>query len=268
MTSQTLSTSERSQVVKIEISGTMTIEDVRKFMPEIDSALDHYGQIGIVVDLTRWSDITEDAIAADAKAELSLLPKLHRIPRIAVLSNKQWHSAVLAWVQLMLASTEIKVYDSNQPNAQRDAIEFASAVSSHTSESKPEPTIVLIPTQRDDLFAFEYRGHVRSEDLDIALEPLKALLKRDGQFDLFVRMDHFSGFDPSIILKGSVLSLKMASLKKLRRYAIVGADDWIAGVVKMFDPLVSIEMKTFPRDQEQEAWDWLDTNTDARIGRL
>ncbi|MGB7326000.1 MAG: STAS/SEC14 domain-containing protein [Rubripirellula sp.] len=126
-----------------------------------------------------------------------------------------------------------------------------------TNEPKENPSIVLIPTDRDNLLAFEYRGHVRSEDLDVALGPLKERMDRNDHIDLFVRMDHFSGFDPAIVFKSSLLSMKMAALKKLRRYAIVGAGDWIGGIVKMFDPLVGIEMKTFDLDQEEQAWAWV-----------
>lgn len=122
-----------------------------------------------------------------------------------------------------------------------------------------EPSIILIPTDRDDLVAFEYHGHIRSEDLDVALVPLKERMDRNDQIDLLVRMDHFIGFDPSIMFKGGLLSLKMAALKKLRRYAIVGASDWMVDIVKMFDPLVGIEMKTFDADQEDEAWAWINS---------
>lgn len=126
-----------------------------------------------------------------------------------------------------------------------------------------EPSIVLIPTDRDDLLAFEYRGHVCSDDLNVALVPLKECIDRNDQIDLLVRMDHFSGFDPSIMFKGGLLSLKMAALKKIRRYAIVGPSQWMVGMVKMFDPLIGIEMKTFDADQEDKAWAWVNQSSNT-----
>ncbi|PHQ34892.1 SpoIIAA family protein [Rhodopirellula bahusiensis] len=257
MTNQALTQTTVAHVVTIELSGMLTVEDVRDFTRRINAALKQHDRIGIVVDVTQWSDMTADAITADVKAEFAMLPKLRRIPRIAILSNKQWYNAVVGWFSPMLFTTDVKVFDPSRAAAKQEAIAFASDIDGTANAPKQEPSIVLIPTDRDDLVAFEYHGHIRSEDLDVALVPLKERMDRNDQIDLLVRMDHFSGFDPSIMFKGGLLSLKMAALKKLRRYAIVGASDWMSGMAKMFDPLVGIEMKTFDVDQEDEAWTWI-----------
>lgn len=259
MTIQTLTKTTPAHVVTIELSGTLTVDDVRDFTQSINAALQQHDRIGVVVDVTNWSDMTADAITADVKAEFALLPKLRRIPRIAILSNKQWYNAVVGWFSPMLFTTDVKVFDPSQPAASQDAVAYASEIVGTANAVKEDPSIVLIPTDRDDLVALEYHGHIRSEDLDVALVPLRERMDRNDQIDLLVRMDHFSGFDPSIMFKGGLLSLKMAALKKLRRYAIVGASDWIAGIAKTFDPLVGIEMKTFDADQEEEAWAWLNS---------
>lgn len=248
-----------ANVVQIKLIGLLTVDDVKTFKHQIDTALEQHDRIGIVVDVTDWSDMSGDALWADAKAELSLLPKMRRIPRIAVLSDKQWYNAVMRWFGPLLITTEIRVFDPAAEGVKAEAIEFAAQDQQPTAEPAREPSIVQLPTDREDLLAFEYRGHLRREDVEIALVPLRKQLDREGKFDLLVRLDHFSGFDPSIILKGSVLSMKMAAIKKLRRYAIVGGGDWMASLVKTFDPLIGIEMKTFASEQEDEAWQWLRT---------
>ncbi len=257
MSNGTLSTTIPPHVVTIKLSGTVTADAIGDFTRRIIESLQQHDRIGILVDVTDWSDMTADAITADVKGELKLLPKLRRIPRIAIVSNKQWYNALVKWVRPMMFTTDIEVFDPSSPEAHSKAIAFASDVSGKKTLTGQPPSIVSLPTDRDDLLAFEYRGHLRSEDLDVIMMPLKEKMAQHEKIDLLVRMDHFSGFDPSIIFKGSMLSLKMATLKKLRRYAIVGAGDWISGAVKMFDPLIGIEMKTFEAERESEAWDWM-----------
>ena len=226
-------------VVAINLSGTLTADGVHDFTRQINDTLQKHDRIGILADVTGWSDMTADAITADIKSELKLLPKLRRIPRIAVVSDKQWYNALVNWLRPLLFTTAIEIFDSSDADAHAKATAFASDISGASVVDEQRPSIASIHTDRDDLLAFEYRGHIRSEDLDVILAPMKDRMGRHDQIDLLVRLDHLSGFDPSIVLRGSMLSLKMAAIKKLRRYAIVGAGDWIGGAVKMFDPLVA-----------------------------
>lgn len=58
--------------------------------------------------------------------------------------------------------------------------------------------------------------------------------------------------------------MRAKSLRHLRRYAIVGGPLWIQASVTLMQPFLSIEMRTFEADEEQEAWTWLDAEPAAQ----
>ena len=75
---------------------------------------------------------------------------------------------------------------------------------------------------------------------------------------LLGRINHF-GFNPSIFFQSGLMSMKLAAMKKVERYAIVGAPGWIAKAASAVGHLFpDMEIKTFTNDHEAEAWDWLD----------
>ena len=51
--------------------------------------------------------------------------------------------------------------------------------------------------------------------------------------------------------------MRAKSLKKLRRYAIVGGPLWIQASITLMQPFLSIELRAFEADEENEAWEWL-----------
>lgn len=248
-------------VMILRLSGILTIDDIAAMKKAVFDRLADGEPIGLVVDVCDWDDMTAEAIAADAKFEWEMLGKLRQIPRVAFIANKQWYNALIGLLKSLLPLVEVKTFSPDLPNAMQQATEFASAAASQSIAEVARPSIERIPTDRDDLLAFEYRGYLKSEDLKVVLEPVKAAMDRHQKIDLFVRLDHFTGFDPSIIFHRLLLSVKMAAMTTIRRYAIVGANSWMKRVVQIFDPLVSIEMRTFDIEQEAEAWEWLNSKS-------
>ena len=89
------------------------------------------------------------------------------------------------------------------------------------------------------------------------MQPLQKAFEKDEKIDVLVRMKNYAGFDPSILAQRSVLSVKLSSISHIRRYAIVGAKDWMKNVVGMFAPMFPNEIQFFDAAKEDEAWAWV-----------
>lgn len=77
---------------------------------------------------------------------------------------------------------------------------------------------------------------------------------------LLARMKNYDGFDPSILIHSSgLISMKIAGMKKVERYAIVGAPIWIDKLFETLNPVFpKVDIKTFTADHENDALVWLE----------
>ena len=115
----------------------------------------------------------------------------------------------------------------------------------------------LIETGGPKLSSYEVDGILTKDDVERVVQPLQKAFEKDGKIDLLVRMKNYAGFDPSILAQRSVISVKLSAISHIRRYAIVGAKDWMKNVVGMFASMLPIEIQFFDLAQEDEAWAWV-----------
>lgn len=114
------------QVLDIRVAGMVTSEEVREIGKEIEDRLARHEKLGVVADITDLQDMTADAIAEDMKLELTVLDRLQRFPRMAVISDKQWVAAVMNLVARLLPTIEMRVF---HPDNVAEARAFAENLS-------------------------------------------------------------------------------------------------------------------------------------------
>ena len=120
------------------------------------------------------------------------------------------------------------------------------------------PVIRRIPTNRDDVFAFAIEGHLDNASLENLYGLLDAAYETHEEIDLLIRLTGYDGFDWTAAFSESMSSMRAKSLKQLRRYAIVGGPLWIQSSIILMQPFLSIKLRAFEADEENEAWEWLD----------
>ena len=126
------------------------------------------------------------------------------------------------------------------------------------STNTNEGHIKKIPTKRETLGGYFIDGHMTSDDITSVYTELLAIYKQHEKIDLLVKFENFDGFDWSAIFTDTTYAAKTQSLDHIRRYAIVGAPSWMSTIATAFNPLFTLELKSFELDEEQEAWAWLD----------
>lgn len=116
----------------------------------------------------------------------------------------------------------------------------------------------FLPTSKDDVLAFEINGMISAQEMPDVIKEFETFLQRHEKVRLLNRMKHFGGIDPAVFMQGGLVSMKLAAMQKVERYAIVGAPGWMAKIIATLNPVFAdIDMQTFPADREDEAWAWL-----------
>jgi hypothetical protein len=203
--------------------------------------------------MTGLSDMSTEAIIRDAKAELALLAHLSQFSRFAFMSGKEWPQAVVHFLAALIPALEMKVF---APDKSDEAMKWAAEL----PERKPAPPAFrFLPTSKDNVFAFEIDGVVSSQEMPGIIDRFQAILDNHESVRLLNRMKHFGGIDPEAFLQSGLVSMKLAAMQKVERYAIVGAPGWISKMIERMNPAFpDMEMRTFPADREDEAWAWVD----------
>ena len=110
--------------------------------------------------------------------------------------------------------------------------------------------------------AFEVDGRITADELDGLYTHIFEVSQPDSPLKILVRMKRYDGFAPAILADPKIVERKLSLLHRVSRYAIVGGPDWLATLVKLFDPLFRIELRHFPLDSEDAARAWLSEGGD------
>lgn len=239
-------------VLGIRLSGTVEVSDIELMEDAFREKLDTGDRFGLVVDTTDWTDITGDALAEDTKFEFGLLRKLNRFPRMALVSDKEFPKAVAKFFDPLIPTVEIRTFTANESD---QAVAFAAEPAEANALGKH--AVTMIDTGNPKLVGFEVEGVLTKEDVERVIQPLQHAFESEQQIDLLGRMKNYGGFDPSILISPSVISMKLSSLSHVRRYAVVGAPAWIKNVAGTIASALPIDIRFFDSEDEPEAWAWL-----------
>lgn len=103
-------------VVAVQLSGTLTAEDIAQVAKEVDARLERHEKIGIFADLTGFHDLTAEAAAKDFSYSFSKIGQWRRFPREAVVTDKQWVRTLIKLIDPLLPIMEVRAFEP----AQRD----------------------------------------------------------------------------------------------------------------------------------------------------
>lgn len=241
-------------VIALALDGKLTGEGIQKYRRIFEDKLQQHLRLGVYVDLTALTDMDANALIEGAKADLELLSHINQLSRLAFVSDKDWPQAVVSFMQQILPALEMKVFPSDQ---REEAMSWAADLA-----QAPAPrgaAIRFLPTSRDSVLAFEIDGVISSEEMPRVIKRLEDYFAGHDKVRLLNRMKYFGGIDPSVFLQSGLISMKLSALKKVERYAIVGAPGWMRKVVDAMNPIFpDIDMRTFPAEREVDAWAWLE----------
>lgn len=242
-------------VLAFGFSGELTADDIRQYQSLFHQKLKSHGQFGAVIDFSGLSDMSPKAFEKGAQADMEFLAHIGQFPRIALVSDKHWPTLVDGMLTFFLPAVETRVFAAAE---QDKAITWAAEAPATPGAAKAGGGMRTLPTEDKDVFAFEINGVMSKDSIGKLVEDVEAYFAKHEKVKLLARIKHFKGIDLSVLTQPGLLSMKFDAMKKSGQYAIVGAPGWMEKAVKMVDPMVvSLDMKTFAANHEDDAWEWL-----------
>lgn len=240
-------------VLAFRMSGTISAADVGRYRETARWALAGGGDIGICCDLTGLADIEAAAMLPGLLADFAVWRHVGRIKRLAMVSDKQWPGGMVGLLGAWLPTPEMRAFAAHEGDL---AVRWAAERTPLPADRRPG--MRMLKTSEPGVGAFEVDGPVLRQDVRAVVADLEALLAAPGKLRMLGRISHFAGFDPAVVLDGGLLQMKAETLRKLERYAIVGAPAWMARVAGMVGKLMpQIEIRIFTLSEEAAAWEWI-----------
>jgi hypothetical protein len=125
------------------------------------------------------------------------------------------------------------------------------------------PSVHLIETTNPNVIAFEVNGRIRREDMRRLIAASDKALNSHERLRILVRVVDFDGIALDALREDGLASIKMRGWKQVERYALVGGPGWMQTVASWSAPLDRTETRHFDRDQEDQAWYWLEAEPRA-----
>lgn len=240
-------------VAAMRLSGKLTGQDIDQYKNLFDQKLATHKHVGVCVDMTGFSDMSLEAIVKDAKVEFELLAHLNQISRCAFVSDKEWPQAMITLMGPLFPTLQMKAFPPNQIDAAKKWAADLSEVS-----NTQLPAFLVIPTSQNNVFAFEINGMLSAQEMPGVIKQFETFLENHEKVRFLNRIKHFGGIDPAVFMQSGLVSMKLAAMQKVERYAIVGAPGWMCKIIESVNPsFADIDMRTFSADQEADAWAWV-----------
>lgn len=242
-------------VVAMRVLGDISANDVNKAIEAVETALKERERISVYAEMELSARYTLDGILRDISYGIGKLGELDRFYRAAVVTDKRWVATAARIEGMVFSQIEIRVFDSTQREA---AMKWASASAPEKAKpQEPSPSIEIIETTNPNVKAFQVDGRIRSQDVDRAIETLKASFESGEKVNVLCRFKRYNGFDLGAVFREDLLRLKYNALKNVDKYAIVGAPEWLRNMIELVDPMFGVELKCYDASEEPDAWQWI-----------
>lgn len=242
-------------LVAFKLSGELTADDVEKATAALLDTVKDQERISIFTEIDGSVALTLEGIWKDLANGINNFGLRKKIFRLAVVSGSEFYSFLLRVEGLVFSSIEMRVFS---PDDRDEA--FAWAAKEPEPLPKPEPpkrAIHFLQTTNENVFAYEVDGHVTEKDVAETVSELKSLFERKEKVNVLAKMKNFGGFDLSALLNDDLYRVKLQSLSKVERYAVVGAPTWMRNFLELIDPAFKLKIRVFDIEDENSAWEWV-----------
>lgn len=240
-------------VIAFGLSDKIVAADMQQYESAFKSRLSSQTKLGLCVDFTGLADISAQGAMEGVKADLEFFRHIKQFRRFAIVSDKEWPGVIMGLVKSLLPTLESKDF---QPNQREQAVKWAGEAP--TAPPNLKGAMRLVKTSKDDVLAFEIDGVLTSEAVGSVLNDFEAWLAGHDKVRLLANIKNFGGVEPSVFMQSGLVSMKLDALKKLERYAVVGAPGWMMKIADAVGTMLpGVEIRTFDSDQEADAWAWI-----------
>lgn len=239
-------------VVELRPEPPLTREDFLELAEAVDAYLERQhplpGLLIIAPQFPGWADF------AALRAHLDFVGERHRkVSRVAIVSDSPVFKILPHLVRHFL-SPEVRVFPLNQ---RQDAASWLEA-----AEELPPPSgIRFLRFQSRPLIWIEIDGRVTRDDYRRLEQAMRELIEETGSISFLLRLRNLTGVETGAVWDD--VKFTFGNLKHMQRIAIVGAKPWLRWLTKASAALSSAEVRRFPAEHEEAAWNWLGATNPA-----
>jgi hypothetical protein len=121
----------------------------------------------------------------------------------------------------------------------------------------PHKTIAEIPTGREAVIAFRISGEIDAEGMERMAQRMNDAFDRFKQVNMLLLFARSDGVTTGASVNFDGLKAQFRALRRVHRYAVVGAPDTAARMIDLFDKVLPVEARAFDLDEEQAAWQFV-----------
>ena len=243
--------------VIVRLHGTVDHDDVNRVIDAIEAAIAQGPAIGLVIDMGDLEDASIGALARDARFELSMLSRLDRFARLALVGAPGWMNVMASGAGRLLPGVRVRAFDRGEFQPALAWVKQRDESESVTADAPASAGITTLPTANDNVIAFEIDGDITAEALSPLINRMLATYDRGAKVDLLVRVRRIGSVDWGLLTDERFRRMKLEGIGHIARYAIVGAPDWMEAIANLAGRATPIDIRTFDRDDEADAWNWL-----------
>ena len=237
-------------VLALRVHGHVAREDIDKCFELLAEGFENHPKLGIYVEAAGLTGFDTEALSDDFKRGWALLGQLDRFGRVAIVSDEAWVRWASRIESALLPGITYRTYTMAERHQALDWVQGR--------EDLPYGHAVkLIPTTRADALGIEIDGRLSAEEVGQLARELNRMRGERPLKAVLVRFRSLAGIDPSIVADREYLRMKLGLLRELDRYAVVGGPDWLKGWLKLWQPLMRLELRHFEEQDEAAAWTWL-----------
>jgi hypothetical protein len=118
--------------------------------------------------------------------------------------------------------------------------------------------ITVMPPSHDNVLGVQATGKVTDQDyLTVLIPRLEEVLKKYGKVRFLYYLDEgFLGWELGAMWEDAKFGLRHKD--DCEKIAVVGGPKWVAWATKLFSHFMEGQVKIFPPEELQAAWDWLE----------
>lgn len=114
--------------------------------------------------------------------------------------------------------------------------------------------ITQIPTDNPKVYAFRVVGHIEDDDEEALAEYMNDAFDMNDKVDMLLDLSAYTGSDWDAMFDGDVIKSRFRALRKVGRYAVIGAPDGAARMINVMDKIIPVDAKAFPATEADAAW--------------
>ena len=239
-------------LVAMRISGDITAEDVANAYEATEDALKENERISFFAEVEDSANLTLEGLAKDIVEGIGQICKLSRYYRAAVVTDKSWIASVARAEGVLFCLIDVRVFSLKEKDKA-----FAWSSEEPRPPEQPSPSIHLIQTTKNTVFAYEVDGPVREKDVKTAVRGLNEAFEGHKKINVLARMKNWAGFELASIFSDELFKMKYTALSKVDKYAVVGPKPWMRNFLELINPLLSTKIRVFDISEEAAAWEWV-----------